>query len=201
MAEHDAHDEEISETARDPLTTFNEHRGLLFSIAYRMMGTVADAEDVLQDAYIRWQQSVRENVRSPKAFLVTIVSRLCINQLQAGHAQREEYVGLWLPEPVVTDSASDPTSGVSVDESISMAFLVLMERLNPVERAVFLLREVFEYEYAEVSAAVGRSEANCRQILRRAKEHVRAARPRFAPSARQQTELLARFVQAATRGD
>src|SRR5262245_53450609 len=201
MARHDAHDEETSETAPDPLATFNEHRGLLFSIAYRMMGTVADAEDVLQDAYIRWQQSVRDNIRSPKAFLVTIVSRLCINRLQAGHAQREEYIGQWLPEPIVTDSASDPTSGVSADESISMAFLVLLERLNPVERAVYLLREVFEYEYDEISAAVGRSEATCRQILRRAKEHVHAARPRFTPSARQQTELLARFVQAATRGD
>ena len=201
MAGHHTHDEEPSETAPDPLATFNEHRRLLFSIAYRMMGTVADAEDVLQDAYIRWQQSVGDNIRSPKAFLVTIVSRLCINRLQSGHAQREEYVGQWLPEPIVTDSTSDPTSGVSADESISMAFLVLLERLNPVERAVFLLREVFEYEYGEISAAVGRSEANCRQILRRAKEHVRVARLCFMTSARKQSELLARFVQAATRGD
>ena len=202
MAGNGTHDDDISEaTAPDALTTFNEHRGLLFSIAYRMMGTVADAEDVLQDAFIRWQQSFGDGIRSPKAFLVTIVSRLCINQLQSGHAQREEYVGQWLPEPIVTDSASDPTSGVWADESISMAFLVLLERLNPVERAVFLLREVFEYDYGEISAAVGRSEANCRQILRRAKEHVHAARPRFTPSARKQSELLTRFVQAATRGD
>jgi len=201
MAGHGAPDGDTSKTAPDPLATFNEHRGLLFSIAYRMMGTVADAEDVLQDAYIRWQQSVRDDIRSPKAFLVTIVSRLCISQLNSGHMQREEYVGQWLPEPIVTDSASDPASGVSADESISMAFLVLLERLNPVERAVFLLREVFEYDYDEISAAVGRSEANCRQILRRAKEHVHAARPRFTPSTSKQSELLARFVQAATRGD
>ena len=166
------------------MTTFSEHRSLLFSIAYRMLGTVADAEDVLQDAFIRWQQAPRDEIRSPKAFLVTIVSRLCINHLQSAHAQREEYVGQWLPEPVVTDAASDPTSAMWAGESISMAFLVLLERLNPIERAVFLLREVFDYEYAEIAAAVGRTEANCRQILRRAKEHVQAARPRFTPSAR-----------------
>src|SRR5215510_13156843 len=109
MAQNHMANDGDSEGAPDPLATFNEHRSLLFSIAYRMMGTVADAEDVLQDAYIRWQQSVRDNIRSPKAFLVTIVSRLCINQLRAGHTQREEYVGQWLPEPIVTDSASDPT--------------------------------------------------------------------------------------------
>src|SRR5262249_27762812 len=160
----------------DDLATFNEYRGLLFSIAYRMTGTVADAEDAVQDAYIRWQQSARDGIQSPRAFLVTIASRLRVNRLQAAHAQREEYVGQWLPEPIVTDSASDPASGIAADESISMAFLVLLERLNPVERAVFLLREVFEYEYGEVSAAVGRSEANCRQILRPAKEHVPPAR-------------------------
>ena len=186
---------------RIALTTFNEHRSLLFSIAYRMLGTVADAEDMLQDAFIRWQQAPRDEIRSPKAFLVTIVSRLCINHLQSARAQREEYVGQWLPEPVVTDAASDPTSAMWAGESISMAFLVLLERLNPIERAVFLLREVFDYDYAEISAAVGRTEANCRQILRRAKEHVHAARPRFTPSARKQTDLLARFVQAATNGD
>jgi RNA polymerase sigma-70 factor (ECF subfamily) len=202
MARDGMQDEGNSEAATpSPLTTFNEHRSLLFSIAYRMVGTVADAEDVLQDAFIRWQQARRDDIRSPKAFLVTIVSRLCINHLQAARVQREEYVGQWLPEPVVTDPASDPTSGVWADESISMAFLVLLERLNPIERAVFLLREVFDYEYAEISAAVGRTEANCRQILRRAKEHVHAARPRFTPSPREQNDLLARFVQASSKGD
>ena len=202
MAAQDTGDGRIPEAAApSALTTFSEHRSLLFSIAYRMLGTVADAEDVLQDAFIRWQQAPRDEIRSPKAFLVTIVSRLCINHLQSARAQREEYVGQWLPEPVVTDAASDPTSAMWAGESISMAFLVLLERLNPIERAVFLLREVFDYEYAEISAAVGRTEANCRQILRRAKEHVHAARPRFTPSARKQTDLLARFVQAATNGD
>src|SRR6266849_3923819 len=130
--------------APDPLATFNEYRSLLFSIAYRMVGTVADSEDMLQDAFIRWQQAPRDEIRSPKAFLVTIVSRLCINHLQSARAQREEYVGQWLPEPIVTDPGSDPLGILRVDESLSMAFLVLLERLTPVERAVFLLREVFE---------------------------------------------------------
>jgi RNA polymerase sigma-70 factor (ECF subfamily) len=183
------------------LTTFNEHRSLLFSIAYRMVGSVADAEDVLQDAFIRWQRASHEEIRSSKAFLVTIVSRLCINHLQTARVQREEYVGQWLPEPVVTDPASDPESALWADESLSMAFLLLLERLTPVERAVFLLREVFDYDYAEIAESLSRSEANCRQILCRAKEHVHAARPRFTASAREQTDLLARFVQATTKGD
>jgi len=170
--------------APDPLATFNEYRSLLFSIAYRMVGTVADSEDMLQDAFIRWQQAPRDEIRSPKAFLVTIVSRLCINHLQSARVQREEYVGQWLPEPIVTDAASDPTTAMWAGESISMAFLVLLERLNPIERAVFLLREVFDYDYTAIAAAVGRTETNCRQILRRAKERVHAARPRFTPSAR-----------------
>src|SRR5712671_3935063 len=174
----------------DPLATFNEYRSLLFSIAYRMVGTVADSEDMLQDAFIRWQQAPRDEIRSPKAFLVTIVSRLCINHLQTARVQREEYVGQWLPEPMVTDPASDPESALWTDESLSMAFLVLLERLTPVERAVFLLREVFDFDYAEISAILERSEANCRQILRRAKEHVRAARPRFKASVREQSDLF-----------
>lgn len=202
MAARDIGAEGIPDTAAPTaLTMFSEHRSALFSIAYRMLGTINDAEDVLQDAFIRWQQASREEIRSPRAFLVTIVSRLCIDRLQSARSQREEYIGQWLPEPIVTDAASDPTSAMWAGESISMAFLVLLERLNPIERAVFLLREVFDYEYAEISEAVGRTEANCRQILRRAKEHVQAARPRFTPSARKQTELLAQFVQAATNGD
>src|SRR6266851_8695511 len=192
---------EVTSDDQKRLAEFDQHRGLLFSIAYRMLGSVADAEDMLQETFIHWQQSAGEDVRSPKAFLVTIVSRLCINHLQSARAQREEYVGQWLPEPIVTDAASDPTSAMWAGESISMAFLVLLERLNPIERAVFLLREVFDYDYTAIAAAVGRTETNCRQILRRAKEHVHAARPRFTPSARKQTDLLARFVRAATHGD
>jgi len=130
------------------LATFDQHRSLLFSIAYRMLGSVADAEDMLQETFIRWQQSTEEEIRSPRAFLVTVISRLCINHLQSARVKREEYVGQWLPEPIVTDPGSDPFGIMKVNESLSMAFLVLLERLTPTERAVFLLRDIFEYEYA-----------------------------------------------------
>src|SRR5258708_28995250 len=150
------------------LTAFDEHRGLLFSIAYRMLGSVADAEDILQETFIRWLQAADEEIRSPRAFLITIISRLSINHLQSARVRREEYVGQWLPEPLVAGEGNDPLGILRVDESLSMAFLVLLERLTPVERAGFLLREVFEYEYAEIAEALGQSEVNCRQILRRA---------------------------------
>jgi RNA polymerase sigma-70 factor (ECF subfamily) len=187
------------ESAR--LTTFNQYRGLLFSIAYRMVGSVTDAEDLLQESFIRWQQAADSEIRSPKAFLITIVSRLCINHLQSARVQREEYVGEWLPEPLATDPASDPLGVLRADESISMAFLVMLERLTPVERAVFLLREIFEYKYADIAAALGLEAANCRQILRRAQQHVRAVRPRFATSPREHDELLERFREATQSGD
>jgi RNA polymerase sigma-70 factor (ECF subfamily) len=166
-----------------------------------MLGTVADAEDMLQETFIRWQQAPDEEIRSPRAFLVTIISRLCINHLQSARVRREEYVGQWLPEPLVTDASGDPLNVIRVDESLSMAFLVLLERLTPVERAVFLLREVFEYEYSDISVVLGQSEANCRQILRRARQHVSAMRPRFKASSRKQTDLVDRFLRAATTGD
>src|SRR6266571_4531204 len=187
--------------APDPLATFNEYRSLLFSIAYRMVGTVADSEDMLQDAFIRWQQAPRDEIRSPRAFLVTIISRLCINHLQSARVQREEYVGQWLPEPIITGPGSDPLEIIRVDESLSMAFLVMLERLTPVERAVLLLREVFEYEYSEIAAVLGESEANCRQILHRAKAHVSKMRPRFKTSQREKDDLLERFLKASRGGD
>jgi RNA polymerase sigma-70 factor, ECF subfamily len=183
------------------LASFDQYRGLLFSVAYRMLGSVADAEDMLQETFLRWQQAAEEEIRSPRAFLVTIISRLSINHLQSARAQREEYFGEWLPEPLVTDERSDPLWLVRVDETLSMAFLVLLERLTPVERAVFLLREVFEYEYTEIAEALRLTEANCRQILRRARQHVSAMRPRFQSSRRKQTELLERFLQATASGD
>ena len=183
------------------LAAFDRYRSLLFSIAYRMLGSVADAEDMLQETFLRFQQSPEADIRSPRAFLVTIVSRLCLNHLQSTRVQREEYVGEWLPEPVVTDPASDPFGIMKVDESLSMAFLVLLERLTPVERAVFLLREVFEYEYSEVAEVLGRSEANCRQILRRARLHVSRMRPRFEVPERKQNDLLQRFLEAVGTGD
>jgi RNA polymerase sigma-70 factor (ECF subfamily) len=183
------------------LATFDQYRSLLFSVAYRMLGSVADAEDMLQETFIRWQQAPEEEIRSPRAFLVTIISRLCINHLQSARVQREEYVGQWLPEPIVTGPGSDPLEIIRVDESLSMAFLVMLERLTPVERAVLLLREVFEYEYSEIAAVLGQSEANCRQILSRAKQHVNAIRPRFKTSLRKKSDLLERFLKATTSGD
>jgi RNA polymerase sigma-70 factor, ECF subfamily len=183
------------------LATFNQYRSLLFSIAYRMLGSVADAEDMLQEAFIRWQQSSEQEVRSPRAYLVTIISRLCINHLRSARIQREEYVGEWLPEPIVTALASDPLGMIRADESISMAFLILLERLTPIERAVFLLREIFEYEYAEITEALGQSEVNCRQVLLRARQHMSTLRPRFKLSTRKQNDLLERFLQATSNGD
>jgi RNA polymerase sigma-70 factor, ECF subfamily len=185
----------------DRLTTFNQYRPLLFSIAYRMIGSVADAEDMLQEAYIRWQQAEDEVIRSPKAFLITIVSRLCINHLQSARLQREQYVGEWLPEPLATDLRSDPAGVLRADESLSMAFLVMLERLTPVERAVFLLREIFEHDYADVARTLGLSEANCRQILKRARQHVRAVRPRFTATPAEHNDLLERFRLASGGGD
>lgn len=166
-----------------------------------MLGSVADAEDMLQETFIRWQQADDNNIRSPRAFLVTILSRLCINQLQSARVLREQYVGEWLPEPIVTDPQSDPLGRIKIDESLSMAFLILLERLTPIERAVFLLREVFEYEYAEIAAILGQSEANCRQVLRRARQHVDAMRPRFTISERKKRNLLERFLEASTSGN
>lgn len=183
------------------LAAFDEHRGLLFSIAYRMLGSVADTEDILQETFIRWLKAPAEEVRSAKAFLITIITRLSINHLQSARVRREEYVGQWLPEPLITNDEGDPTTRFQTGESLSIAFLVLMERLNPTERAVFLLREIFDYEYGEVAAALGQSEANCRQILRRARQHIRAERPRFKASAEEHDELLERFRQATGSGD
>lgn len=177
---------------------FNEHRPLLRSIAYRMIGSVADVEDIVQDAYVRWQQS-KTAAASPQAFLVTTVTRLCINHLQSARVRREQYVGAWLPEPVAEDDALERIA--ASDESLSIAFLVLLERLTPMERAVFLLREVFEYEYAEIGRILNQTEAACRQILTRARRHVSEHRPRFAASHQQRAHLLERFLTASASGD
>jgi RNA polymerase sigma-70 factor (ECF subfamily) len=187
--------------SQDRLNLFNEYRGLLFSIAYRMLGSVADAEDMVQETFIRWQRASGTEIHSPRAFLVTIISRLCINHLQSARVQREEYFGQWLPEPIVTGPAADPSATSQIDDSLSMAFLVLLERLTPVERAVFLLREVFEYEYSQIAPILGQSETNCRQILSRARQHLTESRPRFDPSLQQREKLLQQFLEASSRGD
>ena len=183
------------------LAAFDEHRGLLFSIAYRMLGSRADAEDMLQETFLRWQQASETAIRDPRAFLVTVITRLCINQLQSARVRREQYFGQWLPEPLFTEAAAESPVISGIDGSLSMAFLMLLERLTPVERAVFLLREVFEYEYAEVAVMLGRGEANCRQILKRAKQHVAEERPRFDASPQEHQRLLQQFLEATGRGD
>jgi RNA polymerase sigma-70 factor (ECF subfamily) len=184
-----------------PLAALDEYRPLLFSIAYRMTGSVADAEDMLQETFIRWQEARRSDVVSAKAFLVTIVTRLCINHLQSARVQREQYVGQWLPEPIATGPEGDPSLVVGTDDSLSVAFLVLLERLTPAERAIFLLREVFDYEYPDIASTLGRSEAGCRQLFRRAQQNIGAARRRFTASAAERRQLLERFLQAARSED
>ena len=157
------------------LDAFEEHRGYLFSIAYRLLGSVSDAEDVLQEAFLRWDRAQPDEVRSARAFLATIVVRLCMDELRSARARREVYVGPWLPEPLVTTGRSDLTDSVVLRESLSFAFLLMLEKLSPVERAVFVLREVFDYDYAEIAPIVGKTEANCRQAVHRARQRLASA--------------------------
>jgi RNA polymerase sigma-70 factor, ECF subfamily len=181
--------------------TFSEYRPLLFSIAYRMLGSVMDAEDMVQEAFLRWQREPSQTINAPKAYLTTIITRLCLDYLKSARAQREVYVGPWLPEPLRTSDMPDMTANVEQTESLSIAFLTLLETLSPVERAVFLLHDVFDYDYAEIAPIVEKNEANCRQLLRRAKQHLEERRPRYSVTPEQRRTLLGRFVQAATTGD
>jgi RNA polymerase sigma-70 factor, ECF subfamily len=192
---------EASEARVDEL--FAELRRLLFSIAYRMLGSATEAEDIVQEAYVRFLRETASGtkVESPKAYLSAITTRLSIDHLRSARVRRESYVGTWLPEPVITDEESDTERAAETADSLSMGFLVLLESLTPVERAVFLLREVFEYEYREVASIIGKNEENCRQIAARARRHVQAGRPRFEASKAQREELARRFFEAAAKGD
>jgi RNA polymerase sigma-70 factor, ECF subfamily len=194
------------ETARPevPVTqVYEELRPLMFSIAYRMLGSASEAEDVVQEAFLRYhRESIAGTaIDSPKAYLSTITTRLAIDQLRSARVRRERYVGTWLPEPVLTDAESDVEAHAETADSLSMAFLVLLESLTPVERAVFLLHDVFDYGYDEVARVVGRSEPNCRQIAVRARRQVEAKRPRFEASRRRRDELAQRFFGAILDGD
>lgn len=180
------------------MDNFETYRPLMFSIAYRMLGSAMEAEDMVQEAYLRYQRVPPESIQSHKAFLSTVVTRLCLNQLQTAQARRETYLGPWLPEPILTDE--NPSIQVNVHESISMAFLVLLENLTPVERAVFLLREVFGYEYVEIAEILDKEEAACRQLLSRAKKYIAENRPRFQPSPEKHREILTRFLEAVGQG-
>lgn len=188
-------------TKLDRLGLFTQHRPLLFAIAYRMLGSAADAEDLLQETFIRWQQAADVEIASPKALLVTILTRLCINHLQSARVRREEYFGQWLPEPLVTTPTQNPQVAFEIDESLSLAFLLLLERLSPMERAVLLLREVFDYEYLEIASILDQREPNCRQILRRARQHIKESRTRFDVSVELREDLLRKFSDASSQGD
>jgi RNA polymerase sigma-70 factor, ECF subfamily len=180
---------------------FNVHRPLLFSIAYRMLGSRADAEDAVQEAFVRWQTAGDTEVQSTRSYLATVVTRLCIDDLRSARAQREVYVGPWLPEPIVTAHDAGADSSVELAESLTMAFMVLLESLTPLERAVFLLHEAFEYDYSEIAEIVDKSEATCRQMIHRAKERVAKRHRRFEPSREESDRIAARFLETARTGD
>jgi RNA polymerase sigma-70 factor (ECF subfamily) len=188
---------EASAAARE----FEAHRRRLMGLAYRMLGSLAEAEDAVQEAYLRWHAVERAKVENPRAFLSTIVTRLCLDQLKSARARRESYVGPWLPEPVLDAEALAAESAGDYAHDLSLALMLTLERLSPLERAAFLLHDVFDMDFAGVAAALGRSEAACRQLAARARAHVRAARPRFTPSPDEGARLVAAFRQAAASGD
>jgi len=179
---------------------FEELRPLLFSIAYRILGSVAEAEDAVQETWLRWQASPAQPA-SVKAFLSAVVTRISIDVLRSARVRRETYVGPWFPEPLLSDPYEDPERSAELADSVSMAALLLLERLSPLERAVFVLREVFGFGFGEVASAVGRSEAACRQLAARARRHMDEGRPRFEADRREREELAARFFGALAEGD
>ena len=182
------------------LPAFQEHRSLLFGIAYRMLGRVSEAEDIVQEVWLRWQKQDPAAIQSPKAWLVAATTRLCIDQLRSARREREEYYGVWLPEPLMPLAEGDPGRSAELADSLSMAFMLMLESLGPAERAVFLLREVFDRDYDEIAAIVGKSEANCRQIVRRAKEHLEVKPKAPTPPTAQARKLVEEFLAAAASG-
>ncbi len=189
----------------DTLTElFEEHRPMLLGVAYRMLGRTADAEDVVQEAWLRWTAADRAAVREPRAFLVRITTRLAIDRLRQAQARRESYVGPWLPEPVVTDfgpAAPDSAERALLADSVSLAVLVVLESLSPLERAVFVLREAFDFPFGEIATALDRSEAAVRQLAGRARRHVDEGRPRYDVDPAERRDLTERFLSAAAGGD
>ncbi|BDM70263.1 hypothetical protein HEK616_37500 [Streptomyces nigrescens] len=178
---------------------FTAHRPLLFTIAYEMLGSAADAEDVLQESYLRWRTVDPAAVEHPRAYLVRTVTRQALNHLRAVKARREEYVGTWLPEPIRT--APEVGDDAILAESVSMAMMLVLETLNPTERAVFVLHDVFGYTHGEIAASIGKAETTVRQIAHRARGHVHARRRRFAPDSADSREIIQRFLLAATTGE
>jgi RNA polymerase sigma-70 factor (ECF subfamily) len=188
-------------TERDRL--LDRLRSNAFEIAYRMLGSVAEAEDVVQESLLRVHQALErgEQIAAPRSYVATVATRLSINQLQSARARREQYVGEWLPEPIITDGRDDPAQHAEMADSLSMALLVTLETLSPEQRAVLLLHDVFDYDYAEIARIIGKSQSNARQLAARARKHVAERRPRFTPTREQQEELAVRFFEAAAHGD
>ena len=180
-----------------------ELRPLMFSIAYRMMGGVAEAEDIVQEALLRLDRALEDGqqIRSPRAFVATVTTRLAINELRSARARREEYVGEWLPEPIITDGSDDPAQHAEMADSLSLALLVLLERLSAEQRAVLLLHDVFDYDHAQIAEIIGKSQDNVRQLATRARRQIEQRRPRFQTTREQREELARRFFAAAEQGD
>jgi RNA polymerase sigma-70 factor (ECF subfamily) len=193
----------------NPAATFQPHRRRLLGLAYRMLGSMADAEDAVQETYLRWHAADRDGVLDPRAFLMTTTTRICLDMLTSARARREEYVGSWLPEPVLDTTELSPDNRTELAEDLSIALLLMLDRLSPLERGAFLLHDVFDFSFSEVAAALERSEAACRQLASRARAHVRAARPRgaTAPPARpnqiepKHAQLMSAFAAATRSGD
>jgi RNA polymerase sigma-70 factor (ECF subfamily) len=193
----------------DPAATFEPHRRRLLGLAYRMLGSMADAEDAVQEAYLRWHGVDRDTVSQPRAFLMTTTTRICLDMLTSARARHEDYVGPWLPEPVLDTSTLAPDTSTELAEDLSIALLLTLDRLSPLERAAFLLHDVFDFSFSEVAAALQRSEAACRQLAARARAHVRTVRPRGASAPvdasgqidPKHAELMSAFVTATRSGD
>jgi RNA polymerase sigma-70 factor (ECF subfamily) len=183
------------------VSTFQQHRPRLYGIAYRMLGSRADAEDMLQEAYLRWHQTDTERVQMPAAWLTTTVTRLCIDRLRSARAEREAYNGPWLPEPLVGEEVPPADQESELASDLSVAFLVVLERLAPEERAAFLLHDVFDCDYPEIARILGKNEASCRQIVHRARERVHRDRPRFQVSEAARRRLLEKFIAAVQTAD
>ena len=198
-----------SSALSNPAATFEPHRRRLLGLAYRMLGSMADAEDAVQETYLRWHATDRDRVSDPRAFLMTTTTRICLDMLTSARARREEYVGPWLPEPVVDTAGLAPDSRTELAEDLSIALLLILDQLSPLERGAFLLHDVFDFSFSEVGAALERSEAACRQLASRARAHVRAARPRGATHLPPRTgqvdekhaKLMSAFAAATASGD
>jgi RNA polymerase sigma-70 factor, ECF subfamily len=193
--------QEIDEQPPGRAALFERYRGRLFGIAYRMLGSVDDANDLVQETYLRWHRADVAEIRAPEGWLVAVVTRLSIDRLRRAETERESYVGHWLPEPLVTGTWSAADRQAELASDLSMAFLVLLERLAPEERAAFLLREVFDVEYGEIARVLEKSEAACRQMVHRARARVRDDRPRFPVAAAAKERLVQRFLSALEAGD